>query len=154
MESYRVDFSRHYSRFDRPASATSCYLFLLRGGTKWGTVELSVLEGYWGGDKPASAATFFLFLLRINEIAGSSKDRDRAGLQGIYGCGKRSIKRSGPCKAEREGTGNSADSAESIQQLQKVSTISILYCSESQSHSTASRYVPHYTFDADLSFAN
>jgi hypothetical protein len=61
---------------------------------------------------------------------------------------------SGPCKAEREGAGNSANSAESIQQLQKVSTISNLYCGESQSHSTASRHVPHYTFDPDLSFVN
>jgi hypothetical protein len=61
---------------------------------------------------------------------------------------------SGPCKAGREGAGNSANSAESIQQLQKVSTISNRYCGESQSHSTASRHVPHYTFDADLSFVN
>jgi len=42
------------------------------------------------------------------------------------------------------------DSAESIQQLQKGSTISNLYFGESQSHSAASRRVPHYTFEPDL----
>jgi len=32
-------------------------------GTKLGTVELSVLEGYRDGDKPASAASIFLSFL-------------------------------------------------------------------------------------------
>jgi len=51
------------------------------------------------------------------------------------------------------GGGNSAGYAESIQQLQKGSTISNLYCGESQPHSTAS-HLPHYTFDPDLFFVH
>jgi hypothetical protein len=43
---------------------------------------------------------------------------------------------------------------EAIQQLEKVWTISNFECSESQSHATASRHVPHYTFGPDLAFRN
>lgn len=42
------------------------------------------------------------------------------------------------------------DAAQAIEQLQEGSTVSHLYGGKSQTHSAASRHVPHYTFDPDL----